>query len=967
MAHQQSCFDNAILEIGVAKEIDEEETFISSLGESLFWPQKQHHEEVRLDLNNIPLFGRSSESNELLRTFSKCCSSHGQNDSACVVTIHGPSGSGKSKLVVDSLREIVVSSNGYFCSGKFCSQANDVPFSAIAEALGDLCDLLLQQEPDLSEEIQNRVGDDLLLVLTRIIPSFEQFIQQAADSSSSMTLATATRDASKGSPIINTKKNPEKEFAQVKTGCQRFLASIQKPLVLFLDDIQWADESSLELISFIIAVLHQSQNYKSKILLICAFRDEDEHTHKAQQFVNKMQADLPEEKPLTDIVLRNLDLNGIHEMVSYVLQEPPEPDTPIMELSQIVEEKTDGSPFFALQFLQMLEAEGFITRDESNQCWVYDSIRIWNHTNISINICEDLLKERILRTPKRALKILRMASCFGFIFDAQLLAEMIYSEFWDKVYEDRVAALADFYWERELHKEGDHTNEEVIIDILQHELTMAAQDGVIEALVGEHGFKFSHDKLQFAFYNSIQKDEKDSLHLLMGRFLGNKFDEMTKMKWEGDFSGLIFSIADHMNRGSNVLATEEDTSRFIEANLVAARLAQAKVNMKYSRDYLLNALNVLKPETKWLPENVRLTLELSMECACMHFYASDFEACRNLSNEILERLPESMSHNRYKIRQMLVDCLVGEYRVEEAIEIALQFLREDGYKVQKKVNKFSLLRFMMKLRKLLHQVDDRTILSKPCLDDEAMKAQVDLIYTAARCAGLAAKEDLYTYLTLELMAYTLNYGLSENSPQAFARFAMMCQLYSMSYGLGFQKTAKRASKLSFRLLDKVGTIASRAKVESLLFVYVEHWHEHINPAAIPRLERCIELGLSVGDIGTAVSGGMKLVAIAFAFGTRTLAELVKYNRSFVNNIEIEFGQHHEQTMPLRPYWQAVESVYCGEDFEHPTKLKGDVMDESVVEGSKNCTVPFRVFFRMAKLQLCYVWRLERSGEAYLRI
>lgn len=277
------------------------------------------------------LFGRTEEASLLLQTFQKV---HRTQQSQTVV-VHGISGVGKTSLIDSTLRVPVVErASGYFCAGKFFQNSTlHEPYSAIMAAFSDICDIIAQAddftEEEKRSEIRKQLGSDGPL-LTKAISSISTFLVDTTTETSGPSSSTneISRDDEAAVDLV------ESSLSKFKIACKTFLQAMSSkdhPLVIFLDDIQWMDIGSRQLIA-----LFMNDNDLNNVLIILAYRDE-EAENVASIFRNNNNHN---KSDLVDIQLKSLDAAAIDEIVYTATGETSER---VKELSKLVAKRSEGN------------------------------------------------------------------------------------------------------------------------------------------------------------------------------------------------------------------------------------------------------------------------------------------------------------------------------------------------------------------------------------------------------------------------------------------------------------------------------------------------------------------------------------------------------------------------------------------------------------------------------------------------
>jgi len=409
----------------------------------------KHLSEISLASNDISdtfylpqkLYGRESSYQQLLASFDGACSG---NFNIIVVTSSG-GGQGKTFLVED-LQGAIAQRNSIFVRGKFNQSLKNEPFAALIQAIDHFCSIVLMGGQDtisfFKERIQTAVGNECKL-LTNVIPNLELLIGEQP----LVTSPTSGEDA----------KN---RFQYAFLRFIRALCSSSYPVVMFLDDLQWADEDSISF--FNILVNDDSLQY---FLLIYAYR-EDDITEKRILRNNAI------------IEVSNLGFDDVNNIVADTLKRPISDTFP---LSAFIYEKTKGNLFFIMQILLQLKEHGLIYFCYDGYCWKWDTDQFQGF-NITDHVIP-LLVRKISKLKNSTRYILKVLSCIGSRFHRSILSLIT-----------------------------DDTNE----------IKDAIADGFIVQM-DSLNYRFSHDYMQEAVKSTfIDEVEKKTISFFIGKQIWDK-------------------------------------------------------------------------------------------------------------------------------------------------------------------------------------------------------------------------------------------------------------------------------------------------------------------------------------------------------------------------------------------------------------------------------------------------------------
>jgi predicted ATPase/signal transduction histidine kinase len=399
----------------------------------------------RSDQFRLPsqLYGRQAQAEQLSAVLEQA------GQAGCqVVLVTGPSGVGKSSLVRSSAR----AARGRFLSGKFDQLRSEVPCSALMEALEGLSDQLLTEHEERLQEWQTRLQERLqngLALVTEHVPGLERLV-----------------GAQPAPPSIEPSAAQGRFLATFQQLIQTF-ASRQEPLLLFLDDLQWADALTVHLLVQL-ATSAESQG----LVLVLSYRDQELSP------VHPFRRALGQFPEPVRVELEPLALSEVEQLLGDCLGGR---DDELCQLARVITDKTEGNPFFVRQFLQTLHSEGLLRYCPKSTAFVYDLEQV-RAAPITDNVAE-LLARNLEGLPPETNRLLRLAAALGNRFSLSTLQEF---------------------------SEGD----------LESGLKPALQMGLVLTAAGrEPNYRFQHDRVQQAAYEALPVELRPELHAEIGRML----------------------------------------------------------------------------------------------------------------------------------------------------------------------------------------------------------------------------------------------------------------------------------------------------------------------------------------------------------------------------------------------------------------------------------------------------------------
>lgn len=482
------------------------------------------------------LYGRAAQVQALLAAFERVANPEHNFSGSEMMLVAGYSGIGKSSLVQEIYKPIT-EKRGYFISGKFDQFQRDIPYSAIISAFSEFMRQLLTESAAKLAEWRTKLLTALGAngkVIIDVIPQVELIV-------------------GKQPQVAELRPNEAQiRFYFVFEKFIRVFCSPEHPLVVFLDDLQWIDAATLNLLQLMVA-----DTDTQYLLLIGAYRNNEvSPAHPLMIAVDELQR---EGATINFIHLANLAIEDISNLLVDTLQEN-EPS--VRSLAELVLYKTNRNPFFVNQFLKTLYSENLISFHFPESCevrnggeesgenramrgfWQWDIAQI-EATDITENVV-DLMVSNLKKLPKATQDILRFAACAGAFFDLTTLSK-ISNKSPDSVFCDLSPAL-------------------------EAGLIFPVSELDVELLFEE--YKFLHDRVQQAAYALIDEGQKKAVHLQIGRLLLDNTDG-------GDLSEELFEIVDQLNLAVDVKEGEfsreldrTETDKIAKLNLLAGKKSQ---------------------------------------------------------------------------------------------------------------------------------------------------------------------------------------------------------------------------------------------------------------------------------------------------------------------------------------------------------------------------------------------------------
>lgn len=660
------------------------------------------------------LYGREKELQILLSNFDKIC-----EDQSRLLLVCGYSGIGKSSVVY-GLQNFVAQKNGYFISGKYDQFKKNLPYSAIIQAFQGLIQQLLSETEEKIEKTKELILKELGVnaqVIVDVIPEIELII-------------------GKQPPVAQLDfQQTEKRFNFVLTKFIEFFLKPEHPLVLFLDDLQWIDPSSLKFLqSFICDSEHKH------LLIIGSYRDNEVGRDHPLSYTLKNIEQAGKTYELVE--LKPLSLESINQLISdtfnNTLQET-------RSLADIVYQKTDGNPFFSIQFLKMLYKEGILDFNSKLQQWVANLEAIKN-LQVTDNVAE-LMGQRIQSLPSETQNLLKIGSAIGNIFDLQTLVTVSGYSFNE---------ANAYLW---------HALEEELI-LLKHQFN----DGNADPSKLDHAFlyTFQHDRIQQAAYRLIPKDNLNVMHVQIGQAL-------LKQTPPNQRKDEIITIVNQLNYGVGLLQSTEEKNDLAALNFEAGEKAKAANAHLGAIQYFKTGIELLGREG-W-QNKYQLQFNLHESLSISYHLSNQLQEAESTVKILFENVKSSSEKFKLYILKIKFHLEINDLpTVYNAFEDALKLANFDLNLDSNSETIFSDIHATLDRLKSVHLNE---LKPSPSLDENIRN--LSSLFTIMALPTYCCNGSLFLLLASKFINLPLTHGISKENILSFVLFGMALASETMQH------------------------------------------------------------------------------------------------------------------------------------------------------------------------------------------
>ncbi|PSB53671.1 serine/threonine protein kinase [filamentous cyanobacterium Phorm 6] len=814
------------------------------------------------------LYGRETEVKTLLEAFDRI--SEGSSE---IMLVAGFSGIGKT-AVVNEVHKPIVRQRGYFIKGKFDQFKRDIPFSSWVQAFQNLIrQLLAESAADVQKwqvKILEALGENSQVVID-VIPELEHLIGKQ-------------------------KKVPELEgnaaqnrFNLLFQKIIRVFATAEHPLVIFLDDLQWADSASLKLMQLLM-----SETDTRYLLLIGAYRDNEVFpAHPLMLTLDELRKD---SATINQITLAPLNQPSLNRLIADTFSCPIERAMPLTELIFV---KTKGNPFFATKFLKFLHSDGFISFNYTPAMggWQCDiaKLRALSWTDDVV----EFMAIQLQKLPVNTQQALKLAACVGNEFDLATLAIVskkseseIAADLWPALQEGLVIPISEVY--------------KFFQDSESVELAQVSDLSV--------PYKFFHDRVQQAAYLLIPESQKQSTHLEIGRLLLRKGGHGGTAPTEAEKEENIFDIVNQLNIGMELIAHQTERDELAQLNLIAGNKAKTSTAYEASLKYL-NVGRKLLAKDSW-QTSYELTLVLYVEATESAYLSTDFEQMEQLTKIVLQQAKTIL--DKVKVYEVKISACIAATKQLEAIKIGLQVLPLLGVNLPVSPTHAEIQQTVKATADALAGKSNEELLNLPSMTDPYKLAALQIMSTLTPAVSQTA-HPLKPYMGCQEVNLLLEYGHSVFSPYAFVDYVM-----AVNFVVGDLEAAYRYGCLAVDLIAHLN--AKKAKTAVLLKVamYSVHGRQHLRLTQ-PLFAAGYQSGFENGDL--ACLSFCAIIKCQYGyFAGQELAGLEKEIKNY--SYVLSKNRQITQLTWLNILWQSVLNL-LGKS-ENPLFLIGEVYNNSEI-------------------------------------
>ncbi|GET38330.1 trifunctional serine/threonine-protein kinase/ATP-binding protein/sensor histidine kinase [Microseira wollei] len=844
------------------------------------------------------LYGRETEVKTLLDAFDRISEGHRE-----IMLVAGFSGIGKT-AVVNEVHKPIVRQRGYFIKGKFDQFKRDIPFSAWVQAFQNLMhQLLTENSTELQKwkaKILEALGDSGQVIID-VIPELEHLIGKQPKVPQLEGIAAQNR------------------FNLLFQNFIRVLSTKEHPLVIFLDDLQWADSASLKLMQLLM-----SETNTGYLLLMGAYRDNEVFpAHPLMLTLDEIRKD---STTLNQITLAPLDQPSLNQLIADPLICPTARAIPLTEL---VFAKTKGNPFFATQFLKSLYEDELIKFNFNRSYWQCDIAQVK-----ALALTDDVVEFmaiQLQKLPVNTQEVLKLAACIGNQFDLATLAIVhkksqseTAADLWKALQEGLIIPTTEIY---KFFQSDDRELSHITNDEESAQLPV---------------YRFLHDRVQQAAYFLIPEDKKQSTHLEIGRLLLRKCGHGGAAPTAEEREDKIFDIVNQLNMGVELITAQIERDELAELNLIAGRKAKYSTAYGAAKKYLTVGLELLNIDC-W-HNHYHLTLGLYEEATEAMYLNGEFEQMEQLAETVLQNANTLL--DQIKVYQVKIQALKAQNHLKQSLNLGLDILALLGIDLPKEPEPTEIPLAFEQTQLALQGKRIQDLIDLPDMIDPQKLAATQILLKLCPAAYMVTPV-LLPLITFKQIQLALEYGNAPTHTHAYANYGLiLCGV------MGELESGYEFGELALNLLEKLDAKPFKAMTLFVKSCFIKHWKRHIKETLKPFLDS-YSSGLETGDLEHAGYSAQRYCYHLYFSGATELSRVeleMQTYRDAINNI------NQDSILQLHQIYHQLVLNLLGMT-ENPCCLIGTACDEAKML-PLHIANNYRIacyYFYLNKLILCYLF------------
>jgi|AGSF01.1.fsa_nt_gi Predicted ATPase len=844
------------------------------------------------------LYGREKEVNQLLNAFERVSFNKTE-----MILVAGFSGVGKT-AVINEIHKPIVRQRGYFIKGKYDQFQRNIPFSAFLQAFRELIGQLLsesdQQLQIWKTQILAALGENGQ-VLIDVIPELENII-------------------GKQPPAIKLSGNSaQNRFNLLFQKFVQVFTIKEHPLVIFLDDLQWSDSASLDLLK----LLMQDPGH---LLVLGAYRDNE--VSPIHPLILTIDDLVKNEASVNIITLFPLIESDLNLLVADTLN----CELPLAQpLTQLIYQKTQGNPFFATQFLKVLHDEKLITFNWKSHHWQCNISQV-NALAVTNDVVE-FMALQLQKLPIETQDILKLAACIGATFDlhtAAIVSQQSETEtatvLWRALQEGLILPLTDvykFYQLEENHKfsrEDKNTNQQ------------------------NAKYRFLHDRVQQAAYFLIPFNQKQATHLKIGQLLQDNLSQTQKEE-------RLFDIVGHFNLAQELITQPKAREILAKMNLAAAYKAKNSTAYSAARKFVQTGLELLSVNC-W-ESQYELTLNLYVAATESAYLNGEFEDTEIIADQALQSAKTIL--DKVKIYEILINTMTAQGQMLEAIAIGQNALTQLGIQFSCEADEALTANTLQNLAEKLRNKPIEELVNLPLMSDPQTIAAMQLLAMLFIPVFLG-NPTLLPRLCSTMVSLSLEFGNAPASTIGYTGYGVV-----LSSFLGEVERGYDLGRVALTLVNQLEIEEFKSITLLIYGSFIQHRQEALR-AAIPNRKQGYLAGMKTGNF---LDAGYNIVNYFYDSFLAGVA-LDDWETEMENySVLLENFKQYSPLNYLKMLQQTADNLR--EIVDQPDLLIGSAYDETVIfpKYHQDNELSAFVFAYTYKLILAYLFGNYKQALDYI--
>lgn len=803
------------------------------------------------------LYGRDNEIEYVLSTFDNMTT----ENSSKLLLVYGYSGIGKTSLI-NEVHKPILQKNGVFIDGKIDQYHRDQPYFSLTQAFNKLVEMWLSEPKEILDVWIERINfelGDVVQVIIELIPLL-------------------------GTLIPNPPKLAELNPLEAKNRLQLTLLKFIKiltdkaPLVLFIDDAQWASSTLLDLLEYVV-----SREEIKNLMLVIGFRDNE--VLAGHPLLNCIE-NIEKIKVANKIKLKPLDKIFVNQMIQDTLNYT---EQEAKELTEIVYSKTEGNPFFLKEVLEDLYAKNLLTFSLEKKVWQYDPKAIFEQVNISTNVVDFMIK-RLEGFSTEIQEVLNIAACVGNIFSLEDLASVLKADkskvaqsLWSIVKEGMILPVAgDYEYSHELGKKGNMPLSNVV-------------------------YKFQHDRIQQASYQLGSNEKNSENHYRIGKALVAKYDNQTEAH--------ALEIASQLNKALELVRDKDEQLALMYLNYYAGENMLASSAYAAAIEYFTVATSLL-PQGHW-DSLYEFTCKLFKSLAKALFSKTEFEKAEELMEALINHAKTFIERMTIINLKAVLYSTVGKRNI--SISLAIKGLNEMGVSISENPSKYSILLTQLQIKWYLGMRKIPSLVNDPEVTDPAKVLIAEFLYLVTQDAMFIGNPALLALSNMKLVLFSIKYGNFRSTTIAYVMYAGAI--------LGATEDSRQFADLAIAVLEKLNAVEHKCKTYHWYAMFCLTFHTWWGKKRDSYM-KSIKYGLETGDI--------RYLAYAIDHTTPfdpsfTISEAIEFDKQYEITLK-ETG--YREIMCLRKTYNQYLLSLCGRTKDR-LSMSDDRFDELENEKEMN--------------------------------